>query len=328
MKAILFEKSGLENLKVGEVKDPEPGSHDVVIRVMESGVNPIDYFVVVGIPVRPMPHIPGAEIYGEVERVGDHVKSVKPGDRVVVYNRVFDGNCDMCLHGNEMLCRNGGIMSVVTQGGWAEKMLVPEKNVVKVGLNSSLAASLPVAALTPYHALMEAGVGVGKVVVVFGASGNTGMFAVQLAKKMGAKVVAVSRKSWLKDFGADEIADYSNVRGVVERATKGRMADVVINSLGASAWDSSISVLGAKGKLVLFGTLTGAEVKVNLSGIYSAHAEIMGTTGGTRAELHELVELCSDCKVKVYREYPLEEAAEALRALNSEGRDGRIMLKI
>ncbi|MEM4147176.1 MAG: alcohol dehydrogenase, partial [Metallosphaera sp.] len=56
MKAVLFEKSGLENLKVSEVKDPEPGPHEVVLRVIESGVNPIDYFVVVGIPVKPVPH--------------------------------------------------------------------------------------------------------------------------------------------------------------------------------------------------------------------------------------------------------------------------------
>ncbi|MCY0861476.1 MAG: alcohol dehydrogenase catalytic domain-containing protein [Metallosphaera prunae] len=328
MKAILFEKSGLENLRVGEVKDPEPGSHDVVIRVKESGVNPIDYFVVAGIQVKPMPHIPGAEVYGEVEKVGDHVKTVKPGDKVVMYNRVFDGNCDMCLRGDEMLCRNGGIMSLVTQGGWAEKMVVPEKNLVKVNLDSALAASLPVAALTSYHALKETEVGVGKTVVVFGASGNTGMFAVQLAKKMGARVIAVSRKSWLKEFGADEIADYSNMKEVVEKATNGRMADVVINSLGTSAWDASMSVLGRRGKLVVFGTLTGAEVKLNLSAVYSAHGQIVGTTGGTRAELVELAEICSDCKVKVHREYPLEKAAEALRELNSGGRDGRIMLKI
>ncbi|MEM4080385.1 MAG: alcohol dehydrogenase catalytic domain-containing protein [Metallosphaera sp.] len=328
MKAVLFEKSGLENRKVSEVKDPEPGPHEVVLRVIESGVNPIDYFVVVGIPVKPVPHIPGAEVYGEVEKVGDHVKNFKPGDKVIVYNRVFDGTCDMCVRGEEMLCRNGGIMSLITQGGWAEKFVVPEKNLVKVNLDPRLAASLPVAALTSYHALKETGVGLGKVVVVFGASGNTGMFAVQLAKRMGAKVVAVSRKGWLREYGADELAEISNVRQVVEKVSNGRMADVVINSMGAGAWDASLSVLGTKGKLALFGTLTGNEVKVDLSRIYSSHAEIVGTTGGSRAELMELAGLCSDCKVKVYKEYSLEESVEALKALNSQGRDGRVMLKI
>ncbi|QKQ99037.1 alcohol dehydrogenase catalytic domain-containing protein [Metallosphaera tengchongensis] len=328
MKAVIFEKSGLENLKISEVKDPEPGHHDVVLRVIESGVNPIDYFVVSFIPVQPMPHIPGAEIYGEVVKVGEHVKSVKPGDKVVVYNRVFDGNCDMCLRGNEELCRNGGIMSLITQGGWAEKMIVPEKNVVKVDLEPSLAASLPVAGLTSYHALKEAGASLGKTVVVFGASGNTGMFAVQLAKKMGSKVIAVSRKSWVKDFGADAVVESSKVVDTVRQMTNGKMADIVINSVGASVWDISMNVLGPRGKLVLFGTLTGGEVKLDLSKVYSLHSQIVGTTGGTRAEIAELAELCKDCKVKVYKKYPLEEAAEALKALMSGDRDGRIMIKV
>ncbi|TRM85933.1 alcohol dehydrogenase, partial [Sulfolobus sp. A20-N-G8] len=85
MKALVFDKSGLDNLKVRELETPQLGPHDVLIRVVESGVNPIDYFVVNYIPVKPMPHIPGAEIAGTVERVGDHVKGLNPGDKVVVY---------------------------------------------------------------------------------------------------------------------------------------------------------------------------------------------------------------------------------------------------
>ncbi|TRM78056.1 alcohol dehydrogenase, partial [Sulfolobus sp. B5] len=213
MKALVFDKSGLDNLKVRELETPQLGPHDVLIRVVESGVNPIDYFVVNYIPVKPMPHIPGAEIAGTVERVGDHVKGLNPGDKVVVYNRVFDNSCDLCLAGKEMLCRNGGIMSVVTNGGWSEYFVVPDKNLFKIPENMSwdIAASLPVAALTSYHALKELEVSPNDIVVVFGASGNTGIFAVQLAKKFGATVIAVSRKQWLKEFGADHVVGYDDV---------------------------------------------------------------------------------------------------------------------
>jgi len=197
MKALVFDKSGLDNLRVREVPTPLLGPHDVLVKVKLAGVNPIDYAVVQLIPVQPMPHIPGAEVYGEVEDVGEHVKGVKKGDRVVVYNRLFDGSCDICLSGREMVCRNGGIMSVVTNGGFAEYMAVPEKNLVKVDLPPELSASLPVAALTSYHALKEAEVKPLDYVVVFGASGNTGAFAIQLAKKMGARVIAVSSKPWV-----------------------------------------------------------------------------------------------------------------------------------
>ncbi|MEM0374007.1 MAG: alcohol dehydrogenase catalytic domain-containing protein [Sulfolobaceae archaeon] len=328
MKAIVFEKSGLENLQVKEIETPKLGHHDVLIRVIESGVNPIDYFVVSSIPVRPMPHIPGAEIVGVVEKVGEHVKDVKVGDKVIVYPRVFDNSCDLCLAGKEMICRNGGIFSVITQGGWAEYAVVPDRNLIKTNLDDKISASLPVAGLTAYHALREANVKPTDTVVVFGASGNTGMFAVQLAKLMGATVIAVSKKQWLKEMGADYVIEPSRAVEEVDRITEKRKADVVINAIGSSVWETSVQVLGYGGKLVTFGALTGGEVKVNISRLYSLHASIIGVTGGTRKELQELVSLCRNCKVRVWKEYTLERAGEALKELFSPQRDGRIMIKV
>lgn len=330
MRALIFEKSGLDNLKVADVKTPEVGPHDVRIRVKIAGVNPIDYFVVSGIPVKPMPHIPGAEIYGEVDAVGDHVSNVKVGDRVIVYNRVFDGTCDMCLSSMEMLCRNGGIMSVVTNGGFAEYFVAPDRNIFKVPdyISDELAASIPVSALTAYHALKVAEVKATDTVVVFGASGNTGQFAVQFAKKMGATVIAVSRKGWLREFGADYVVDYDKVRDEVSKVTSGKMANVVVNSVGASVWSSSLQVLGLNGRLVFFGGLTGSSVNVNLSQIYGAHIKLIGTTGGNRSEIMEILNICRDCRVKVWKIYPLEQGKEALKALFDPSRDGRILLKI
>ncbi len=330
MKALVFDKSGLDNLKVREIETPQLGPHDVLIRVVESGVNPIDYFVVNYIPVKPMPHIPGAEIAGTVEKVGDHVKGLNPGDKVVVYNRVFDNNCDLCLAGKEMLCRNGGIMSVITNGGWSEYFVVPDKNLFKIPENMSwdVAASLPVAALTSYHALKELEVNPNDVVVVFGASGNTGIFAVQLAKKFGATVIAVSRKQWLKEFGADYVVGYDEVSEKVKQLTNGKLATIVINSLGSSVWNKSLEVLGYDGRLAFFGTLTGGNINLDLASLYGKHVKLVGTTGGSRKELIELIELCRECKVKVWKTYKLEEGVDALKEEMGSNRDGRIMIKI
>jgi len=182
MKALVFEKNGLENLKIKDVKEPAVGLNDVLIEVKMAGVNPIDYSVVTRIPnVKPVPHIPGAEFAGIIEEVGDSVTTLKKGDKVTVYNRVFDGICDMCLSNSEMPCRNGGIMSVVTNGGYAQSVAVPEKNAFKLPDDTSweIAASLPVAALTPYHALKKAELAPNENLVVFGASGNTGIFAIR-----------------------------------------------------------------------------------------------------------------------------------------------------
>ena len=220
MKAAIFEKPGLENLRVTDnVELPKISDHDILIKVKMAGVNPIDNFVVSGaLPkIDPLPHVPGAESAGIIEEIGSHVNNnnFKKGDRVIVHNKVFDGTCDMCLNGLDMICRNGGLIGAITNGGFAQYIAVPERNVFKIpdDIDWDLAASLPVTSLTPYHALKEASLKTNEFLVVFGASGNTGMIAVQLGKKMGAKVVAVSKDNWIKtDFGADYIiSDYDKV---------------------------------------------------------------------------------------------------------------------
>ncbi|BFI75861.1 alcohol dehydrogenase catalytic domain-containing protein [Sulfurisphaera ohwakuensis] len=328
MKALVFDKSGIENLKYTDYEDPKIGPNEVLIRVRYAGVNPVDYYTVTRLNVKPLPHIPGVEFAGEVEKVGDNVTKVKPGDRVTIYGRIFDGTCDMCMIGYETLCRSGGRIGVDANGGWSEYISVEEKYVFKLPNEFSweLGSSMTVSALTAYHALKEANLKPGEVLVVFGASGNTGMFAVQLGKKFGAKVIAVSRKSWLKDFGADLVVGYDEVEEKVKEFTNGKMADVVIDSLGGKLWNKGFSVVGVKGRIVTFGTLLGAEVSLNLSELYSKHISILGVNRGNRKDFVELLELCKDCKVKTHKIYKLEEGKEALEELFNEKRDGRIFL--
>jgi NADPH:quinone reductase-like Zn-dependent oxidoreductase len=337
MRAAIFERPGLENLKViDSVEIPKTNDHDVLIKVKGAGVNPIDYFVISGsLPkLDPIPHIPGAESSGIVEEVGSHVNKdrIKKGDRVVVHNKVFDGTCDMCLNGLDMLCRNGGLVGAITNGGFVEYISVPERNVFKIpdNLDWDLAASLPVTSLTPYHALKEASLKINEYLLVFGASGNTGMIAVQIGKKMGAKVIAVSRDNWIKsEFGANYIiTDYDKVVEQVKEITQGRMADVVLNSLGIGTWDSSFASVGINGRWVAFGGLTGADVKLNVQSLYSKQIKLIGSTGGTRKEMQELIDISPKLKVRVWKKFDLESVKEALQALFAKERDRRILLNI
>jgi NADPH:quinone reductase-like Zn-dependent oxidoreductase len=337
MRAAIFERPGIENLKVVDnAERPKIGDHDVLIQVKVAGVNPIDYFVVSGsLPkLDPIPHIPGAESSGTVKEVGSHVNEdrIKKGNRVVVHNKVFDGTCDMCLNGLDMLCRNGGLIGAITNGGFAEYISVQEKNVFKIpdNLDWNLAASLPVTSLTPYHALKEAALKINEHVLVFGASGNTGMIAVQIGKKMGAKVIAVSKDRWIKsEFGANYIiSDYDKVAEQVKEITQGKMADVVLNSLGIGTWDSSFASVGINGRWVAFGGLTGADVKLNVQSLYSKQIKLIGSTGGTRKEMQELIDISPELKVRVWKKFDLENAKEALQSLFAKERDGRILLNI
>jgi NADPH:quinone reductase-like Zn-dependent oxidoreductase len=345
MRAAIFEKPGLENLKViDDIEQPKISDHDILIKVKIAGINPIDHFVASGtVPkIYPLPHIPGAESSGIIEQVGSHVntssnnnnRNFKKGDRVIVHNKVFDGTCDMCLSGLDMICRNGGLIGAITNGGFAEYIAVPERNVFKIpdDMDWELAASLPVTSLTPYHALKEASLKINEYLLIFGASGNTGMIAVQLGKKMGARVIAVSKDNWVKDdYGADYIiSDYDRVTEKVKDITNGKMADVVLNSLGINTWTSSFESVGINGRWVAFGGLTGADVKLNVQALYSKQIKLIGSTGGTRKDMQELVDIASakQLKVRVWKKFKLDNVKEALEALFAKERDGRIFLKI
>jgi NADPH:quinone reductase-like Zn-dependent oxidoreductase len=328
VRAAIFETPGLNNLKViDNAEEPKIRDHDVLIKVKLAGINPIDSFVVSGdLPkIHPLPHIPGAESGGIIEQVGSHVNNsnIKKGDRVVVHNKVFDGTCDMCLNGLDMICRDGGLIGAITNGGFAEYISVPERNVFKIpdDLDWDIAASLPVTCLTPYHALNEASPRLNEYLLVFGASGNTGMMAVQLGKKMGAKVIAVSKDNWVKsDFGADYIIDdYDKIVEQVKEITQGKMADVVLNSLGINTWESSFASIGINGRWVAFGGLTGAYVKLNVQALYSK-----------QIKLRELIDIASKegLKVKVWKKFKLEDVKKALQALFAKERDGRILLDV
>jgi NADPH:quinone reductase-like Zn-dependent oxidoreductase len=154
------------------------------------------------------------------------------------------------------------------------------------------------------------------------------MIAVQIGKKVGAKVIAVSKDSWIKsEFGANYIiSDYDKVAEQVKDITQGKMADVVLNSLGNGTWDSSFASVGINGRWVAFGGLTGADVKLNVQSLYSKQIKLIGSTGGTRKEIQELIDISPELKVRVWKKFDLKNAKEALQALFAKERDGRILL--
>ena len=123
------------------------------------------------------------------------------------------------------------------------------------------------------------------------------LWRVQFANKMGAKVIAVSKDNWVKDFGADYIInEYDKVIEEVKKITNGKMADVVLNSLGIGTWESSFESVGANGRLVTFGGLTGADVKLNVQSLYSRQVKLIGSTGGTRNDFREIIDMSGELK--------------------------------
>ena len=336
MRAVVFDKPGMDNLRVMDVETPKPGPNEVLIRVKFAGVNPVDYFTI-NRGGKPMPHIPGAEFAGVIEEVGANVRGVNVGDEVVVYNRLFDGSCRYCLIGHEELCVNGGLIGVVTNGGFAEYAVVPATNAIRVprGVSLDEAATLPVGALTAWHMVFDrAGVRAGELVVVFGATGNVGSYAVQFAKLAGATVVAVSRKAGrvkdvLMGLGADYVVTPEEAQALVNELSNGLGADLVIDAVGQATWNISFQLVARYGRWVTAGALTGGDVTLNLPSLYSREVAVIGSTGGTRAELTKLLDLLSRRRIKapIHSKMSLDRVKEAFDVMfKAEDRVGKILL--
>ncbi|MEM0146621.1 MAG: zinc-binding dehydrogenase [Conexivisphaerales archaeon] len=122
------------------------------------------------------------------------------------------------------------------------------------------------------------------------------------------------------------LVNYNDVENDVRKITSGKMADVVLNNLGSKFWESSISVMGARGRLITLSDVTGGEVKLDLRRFYLMHQVIIGIYRENRKDLLELINLCKNCRTKVWKSFELSEGAEAIKSLNSIGRDVRIII--
>ena len=336
MRALISQSAGAEHLKVQEVATPVPRENEVLIRVVVAGVNPVDnYLVETEADLRPEPYIAGSEFAGVVEKLGPKAKRFEKGDRVTVYSWIFDTKCDMCSSGKEMVCRKGGMIGEHMNGGYSEYAVVPEHNVFKIPDKTrwDVAASLPIAGLTSYQGIKEASLRKGETLTVYGASGNTGMFATQLGKSFGAKVIAVSSKKWPANFGSDFVIKRKDAPENVKKITKGRMSDVVIDTAGKLAWQDSLDSVGTGGRLVVFGGWlnygggTGFVVNLDVQSIYNRYAKVIGSTGGTIRNFRKVVGMSDRLKVKVWKKFKLEDGYEAFSNVYADEKDGRIIIE-
>jgi alcohol dehydrogenase len=322
MRAALVEKFGVENIKIKEVSTPNKERGFIRVKVKTAGINPIDYNVIAGkilYNLNPMPHIPGSEIFGEVAADSEHFKR---GERVIVYNRIYDGTCDYCVSGKEYLCPSGGIYGVISNGGYAEEISIKEENVIRIPDNmaENVAVSLPIAALTPYHALRKAKARAGQSLLVYGASGNTGLFSLQLGKIMGMETYAVSSKNYLNNYGAKKTFEINHI-------PEDFKADMIINPLGGNLFSDSLNHVETGGSLITFGVQNGRDSTLDLGNIYTREINIIGTTGGSRKDIRDLIKLSetNQLRVNVDKIFPFDQLVEALKHF-AQQRDGRVLL--
>ena len=342
MKAVRFHShGGPEVLRYEEAPDPEPGADEALVRVRACALNHLDLWARNGLPnvEIPLPHISGSDIAGVIEKAPGGEKLFAKGDEVIVNPGLGCGRCDRCVSGRDNQCRDYTIIGYGVDGGYAELVRVRRDHLIRKpkGMSFEEAASFPLVFETAYHMLVtKAHVGPGDTVLVLAANSGVGSAAVQIAKLLGAKVVATAgdegKMRRARELGADFAVDHytQDVLSEVRRITDKRGVDVVVEHVGKATWPGSVKALAKGGRLVTCGATTGAEVSTDLRYVYNRELTIYGSFMSGMGELPEVVRLFEDGKLKTVVDsvYPLERAADAQTRMEKSQHFGKIVLKV
>jgi len=338
MKAIRFHQfGGPDVLQYEDVPDPRPREDQVLVRVKACALNHLDLWVRKGLPGVKLPHINGSDVAGEIVEVGSYVASVTAGMRVLLAPMTFCNHCAQCTSGLQSFCREFSVLGYLNDGGNAELIAVPEVNVVPIPENLSYdqAASIPLVFVTAWHMLItRANVKGGDTVLVLGGGSGVGSAAIQIAKMLGATVIATAgdeaklQKS--RELGADHTINHyqQKIADEVRRITARAGVDIVFEHVGAATWDDSVRSLRAGGTLVTCGATTGPEAKIDFRVLFSRQLSLLGSYMGTMGDFHAVLKHVFSGKLKpvVDRTYPLSETRAAHERLERSEQFGKIVL--
>ena len=307
--------------RLGELPDPVPGPDEVLVAVEAAGVNHADLLQLQGHypPPAGESDVPGLECAGEVLTPGERVTGFRPGDRV---------------------------MALLGGGGHATLAAIPAGQLMTVPANLSLteAGALPEAGLTAWtNLVVEGELTAGETVLVTGATGGMGTMFVQLARELGATVIASGRDpgrlARLRDLGAAATVEAGDALPArVRDLTGGKGVDLVIDLVGGKGFEGHLAALRNRGRLVLVGLTAGRKVDLDLSGVLGRRLRIVGSVlrARPREEKAQLVAAfgafalprLADGRLRPVVDHvvPLSDAARAYAALRQGGLFGKVVL--
>jgi NADPH:quinone reductase-like Zn-dependent oxidoreductase len=285
----------------------------------------------------PLPHIPGSDIAGEVERVGELCARIRPGQRVLLSPGTSCRQCAACLSGEDNECRRYALFGAGRSGGNCEYLAAPEYAAIPIPdhLSFEQAAAAPLVFLTAWHMLItRARMQPGEDVLVLAASSGVGMAAVQIAKLFHCRVIATAggeeKLAKARELGADHAIDHyrQDIAGEVKKLTGRRGADIVFEHVGEATWPKSLESLAVGGRLVTCGATTGYDAKVDLRYLFTKQQSLLGSYMGTMGELHRVLKFIFTGALKpvVDRVFPMAEAAAAHAYLESKAQFGKVVV--
>jgi zinc-binding alcohol dehydrogenase/oxidoreductase len=322
---ILDESPG--SYRWGTIDDPEPGPGEVRVKVVASALNHMDLWVTQGLPKPPLPHVPGCDVAGVVDAVGEAVDTLAPGDEVVINPGVSPIDEIVALGNDSPMGAGFQIYGEHRWGGHATYAVAPARNVVPrpAGRSWEECAAYPLVYLTAYRMLRRGRLRAGQALLVVGVGSGVSCAALALGRAMGATVYATSRseakRSQAVAMGAEAAFDSSEAKWPVK-------ADVVVESVGPATWEQSVRSLKVGGRLVVCGGTSGAKVEVTLPRLFFGQFEIIGSTMGSYQEFAEVTALVAQgVAVHVDEVVPLADYPKALERLEQGEQLGKIVLQ-
>src|SRR3990167_7561238 len=314
MKAVYISRT--HKLEYGEVKKPKPKGGEALIQVKACALNHLDLHVTKGVLDIPLPHIPGSDVAGIIVKINGK-STLKAGQDVVVNPAIPCGKCPRCRKG--LSCEIVIIFGYKTPGGYAEYVTAPIEQLYPKPRNLSWAeaAAFPLTFLTAYHLLFgRAKLQKGEMIFIWGASGGLGSAAIQIARYLGAKIIAAARSDSdaqkIRSMGAHYVVNYTkhDVEKVVNKLTNNEKVDVVFESVGVKTWSTTLAILRPHGRVVIAGTTSGAVASQDLSDVYYYQHTILGSRMGTKEEFEQVLKLIEAGSLKpiIDKMFPLKDA--------------------
>lgn len=320
---VLRDKGGPEVLRIEDVPDPEPGPEEIAVAVTGTALNRADLLQRRGLyPGPKMAHeIPGLEFAGRVSALGQRVSAWRVGDEV---------------------------MGIVGGGGYAERLVVHERQALPVpaGLSLADAAAVPEVFLTAFDALVvQGGLTSGRWALVHAGASGVGTAAIQIAKAVGARIAVTTSAGKVqacRDLGADVVVDYGSQDFVdaVRECTAGRGVDVVLDVVGGEYTERNLDALVVRGRIVQVGVMGQGSATVPLGKLLAKRASLIGTVLRARP-LEEKIALTQQAGVELLprfgdgtlrpvidSRYPLDAIADAQRYMESNANVGKIVIDV
>ena len=311
-----------------------------MVQVRACGLNHLDLWLESGgLPIQvPLPRTPGGEVAGEISALGNDVKDWKLGERVAVQSNLFCGECEFCQRGDESICIKGELLGVSRDGGFAEKVVVPARALVKLPptLDFNTSAALTLAGSTAMHMLTNrTDVKPGDWVLVMAGASGVGSAAIQIAKQLGAHVVSTgsneAKRSLAKQLGAEFVVDSSDDHwpSQIRKLTNKRGVDLIIEHIGGDVLTNCFDCLARGGTIVTCGATAGREVKLNLWPLFVKQQRLIGSYGRTRADMQATLDWAAAGQLKpvVDSVYPLARSATAFAKLRARNVRGKILIR-